>query len=139
MQKPLPLCRRIERKTVARVVRGFYQRVRSEPGLSGYFTHIDDWPQHESHIADFWWRLMGGEVEAPRPRAMELGHRDLVFGQSELTLWLMLFEKTLQEELAKDIANDWSTLAQELGRMMTRRDMLIAVNDSCSNKRQPRN
>lgn len=67
---------------------------------------------------------MGGEVDAPRPQAMELGHRDLGFGQSELALWLMLFEQTLQEKLAKEIADDWSALAQQLGRMMTQRGML---------------
>jgi hemoglobin len=119
-----PLCQLVDRDTVNRVVHCFYQRVRTEPGLVGYFVHIDDWPQHEGHIADFWWGVMGGRVTSPRPRAMERGHRDLDFGERELNLWLALFEQTLRENLPDAAARQWAELARGLGRAMTRRGLL---------------
>ncbi len=124
MEQTQQLCQLVDRDTVARVVYRFYQRVRAEPGLTGYFSHIDDWPQHEKHIVDFWWGVMGGKVASPRPRAMEHGHRDLDFGQRELNLWLALFERTLRESLPEESARKWAELARGLGRAMSRRGML---------------
>ena len=124
MDKTQPLCHRIDHGTVSRVVHLFYLRVLAEPELAGYFAHIDDWPLHESHITDFWWGVMGGQVASPRRRAMELGHRNLEFGRRELERWLALFERTLQDEVSQDVARDWSTLARQLGKAMARRGML---------------
>lgn len=124
MEKPQPLCQRIDRATVAQAVHRFYAVVLDDPRLAPYFAHIDDWPLHEAHISDFWWGVMGGTVASPRPRAMELGHRDLQFGPQELERWLSLFEQTLQQELPEDIAREWSALARQLGKAMTRRGMV---------------
>jgi len=108
----------------ARVVHVFYQVVLTEPGLSNYFTHIDDWPRHESHSIDFWWGLMRGAAEAPRPRAMELGRRDLKFDPREPALRLDLFETAVQQSLPTDVAEQWTMLAREIGTMMAERGML---------------
>jgi truncated hemoglobin YjbI len=124
MEPPPRLCQQITRDTVAEVVHRFYRRVLDEPTLAGYFSHIDNWPQHESHITDFWWGVMGGKVETPRPRAMELGHRDLDFGQQELMLWLALFEHTLRESLPEECARQWFELARGLGKAMSKRGMV---------------
>ena len=121
MEKPQPLCQRIDRDTVAQVVHDFYRKLLAEADLAGHFAHIDDWPAHERHIADFWWGLMGGKVDTPRPNAMEQGHRDLGFGQSELERWLELFQRTLQEHLPGDIAEQWNTMARQIGRLMAER------------------
>ncbi len=127
MDKSEPLSQRIDRETVARVVCAFYRSVLNEPGLAGFFTHIDDWPEHESHITDFWWGLMGGNVDKPRPNAMAEGHRDLRFGRQELERWLVLFVQTLEQNLPADIAEQWSEMARQIGQMMAKRGMLNAV------------
>ncbi len=124
MEKTQPLCQFVSRDTVALVVHDFYRHLLAEPKLAVYFAHISNWPEHESHITDFWWGLMGGKVEQPRPRAMETGHRDLDFGLQELTLWLKLFEKTLQQHLPTEIAEAWAMLAGQLGQMMSKRGVV---------------
>ncbi len=126
MEKTQPLCQFVNRETVALVVHDFYRHLLAEPKLVVYFAHISDWPEHESHITDFWWGLMGGKVEQPRPRAMERGHQDLVFGSQELTLWLKLFEKTLQQHLPAEVAERWSMLATRLGQMMGERGLAMS-------------
>jgi hemoglobin len=123
--EPSPrLCQQITRETVAEVVHRFYRRVLNEPQLAGYFAHIDDWPSHEAQISDFWWGVMGGEVASPRPRAMERGHRDLDFGQQELALWLVLFERTLRESLPDESARQWAKLARGLGQAMSQSGLM---------------
>ncbi len=128
MNQAQPLCQQIDRDTVARVVREFYRCILAEPGLASYFAPIDDWSAHESYVTDFWWGLMGGRVKRPRPHAMEAGHRGLRFGPGELARWLALFEQTLQQQLPADIADQWNTLAQQIGRMMAERGMLSRTN-----------
>ncbi len=125
MEQPTPLSHRISHDTVSGVVHRFYTQVLCNPHLSPFFTHIDDWPLHESHITDFWWGLMGGKVEAPRPNAMENGHRELVFGREALQCWLDLFEQTLHDTLSDDIARQWNTLARRIGDKMLERGMLL--------------
>lgn len=124
MQSAQPLCQLIDRKTITQVVHAFYRKVRLAPRLAAYFSHIDDWAMHEAHITDFWWGLMGGRVEHPRPRAMEIGHRELDFGRQELTLWLKLFEETLQQNLPAESAERWGIMARQLGEMMNERALV---------------
>ncbi len=124
MNQVQPLCQLIDRATVANVVHDFYRNLRADGILAPYFTHIDDWPAHESHITDFWWGLMGGKVELPRPHAMEAGHRDLDFGPQELAQWLKLFEETLQQNLPAEAAEAWASLARQLGHMMSKRGLV---------------
>lgn len=126
MDKTHPLCQLVDRKTVAVVVHDFYRRLLADPVLAAFFDHIDDWPGHESHIIDFWWGLMGGKVEQPRPRAMETGHQDLDFGLKELAQWLKLFEETLQQHLPDDAAEAWAMLARQLGQMMSKRGLAMS-------------
>lgn len=108
----------ISREEVAAVVHRFYRRLMSEPKLAGYFAHVTDWPAHEGHITDFWWGVMGGHVEAPRPHAMDRGHRDLEFNQQELALWLALFEQTLHENLPQEITTQWDNMARAIGQKL---------------------
>jgi len=112
------LCHRLSRDEVAAVVHIFYQYLVDEPLLAKYFTHISDWDVHEAHITDFWWGVMGGRVETPRPHAMERGHRDIEFGQRELDLWLVLFERILKDNLSEDISRQWDTMARQIGHKM---------------------
>lgn len=119
---PDALCNRLSRDEVARVIHIFYQRLLDEPLMAKYFAHIANWDVHEAHITDFWWGVMGGKVDNPRPHAMDRGHRDLEFGQQELDLWLEIFDSTLQDQLAEDIAHQWDAMARQIGnRMLERR------------------
>lgn len=122
--KTTPLCQHISYSEVAGVVDRFYRSVRHDALLADYFSDIENWPEHQRHIADFWWGLMGGTVENPRPHAMDSGHRELVFGQPELQQWLSLFEQTLQQSLAEDLARQWIALARQIGDRMVERGML---------------
>lgn len=124
MNQSGPLCRHIDRDTVATVVHEFYRRILAEPELSPFFARINNWSVHEDHITDFWWGLMGGRVESPRPRAMEAGHRELDFGPQELALWLALFEETLQQNLSANLAQQWVMLARRIGEMMGDRGLV---------------
>jgi len=119
-----PLCRQLSRDRVAEIVADFYHKVLHDERLSGYFSHIDNWAGHRDHITDFWWGLMGGQVENPRPHAMDRGHRHLAFGQAELERWLALFAETLQQSLPPEQAERWMTLARQLGDKMAHSGML---------------
>lgn len=123
MNQAHPLCQHIDRDTVRSVVHEFYRCLRTDNTLLAYFTHIDNWQEHESHIADFWWGVMGGTVENPRPNAMAAGHKNLHFGPGELDRWLALFYQTLQQSLPQDAAEQWSRLAHQLGQMMMKRGL----------------
>lgn len=124
MIPPQPLHHQLTRETITSVVHRFYQHVLESPQLAGYFSHIDDWPVHEARISDFWWGVMGGKVSSPRPRAMELGHRDLAFGPAELATWLNLFEQTLKESLPENITRQWNELARAIGDRMAESGMM---------------
>lgn len=119
-----PLCRQLSRDQVADIVERFYVAVQQDERLADYFSHIDNWPEHRGHITDFWWGLMGGHVEKPRPHAMDRGHRHLTFGTAELDRWLALFAETLRQSLPPEQAKRWMTLARQLGDKMAGSDML---------------
>lgn len=124
MTDSLPLSRQVDRHSVTLVVQRFYHLVLADPLLAPHFSAITDWPAHEGHIVDFWWGLMGGQVEKPRPGAMVSGHRRLLFGHQELERWLELFTQTLASSLPSAPARQWAELARQLGERMTERDML---------------
>jgi len=109
------LSEQLSRDQVATVVHRFYQRLLQDSQLADYFTGITNWEEHETHITDFWWGVLGGHVEKPRPHAMDKGHRDLAFGEKELAVWLALFERTLSDNLPEDIAHRWGEMARQIG------------------------
>ena len=132
MQPPpsQPLCRQIARTTVATVVQRFYAAVLADGQLAPYFSHIDDWPAHQRHIVDFWWSLMGGQVEQPRPNAMAAGHRAVPFGPQELERWLALFDTTLRQTLPAEAAERWGKMARGLGQRMREQGLVQAPSAS---------
>lgn len=118
------LSEQINRDQVALVVHHFYQKLLEVPQLADYFAGITNWMEHEAHITDFWWGLMGGRIEKPRPHAMDRGHRDLDFGEHELAIWLVLFEQTLVDTLPPEIALRWGKLARQIGdRLLEHRSL----------------
>lgn len=119
-----PLCQQITHEQVAGIIERFYAAVLRDELLAGYFSHIDNWPEHCRHITDFWWSVLGGKVDNPRPHAMERGHRDLLFGKQELGRWLALFSKTLHASLPQEQADRWFALARQIGDRMSERGLL---------------
>jgi hemoglobin len=115
-----PLCDRIGRERVDRVIALFYQRLRADAQLAPFFTHIEDFPAHQRMIADFWWIAMGGTVADP-PTVDMLGvHRPMGLRQTDLEHWLALFGDVLDAELEPELARQWMTMAQGIGERLGR-------------------
>jgi len=111
----MPLCARIERESVDSVVHAFYDKLRKHSELSHFFTHIEDFAQHEQHIAVFWWWAMGGRTERQRPFDMNGRHQPLGLNERAFEQWLAIFRETLQEQLPLELAQAWFDLAQGIG------------------------
>lgn len=110
-----PLCEKITRSQVQVVITAFYQKLRTHPELAPFFAHIDDFNEHEAHIADFWWLAMGGRLAARPSFDMIRRHRPLNLTDAALAQWLALFDATLQEYLAPELARQWLRMAQGIG------------------------
>jgi truncated hemoglobin YjbI len=119
-----PLSQQLTYQQAAQVTHRFYEAVLADPQLIPHFTHITDWPEHERYITDFWWGMLGGQVDNPRPNAMEAGHRDLDLSQADLQRWLELFEQTLYQELDSTIAARWAAQAKHIGTMMVMKGLV---------------
>lgn len=115
-----PLCARIERARVDAVVHAFYDKLRAHPEMSGFFAHIEDFAQHEQHIAVFWWWAMGGRAERQRPFDMNGRHQPLGLTEQAFAQWLAVFRETLGEQLPPDLAEAWFDLAQGIGANLRR-------------------
>lgn len=115
-----PLCDRIGRERVDRVIALFYDRLRADAQLAPFFAHIEDFPAHQRVIADFWWIAMGGTVPDP-PIVDMLGvHRPMGLRQSDLEHWLVLFGDVLDAELEPEPARQWMTMAQGIAERLGR-------------------
>lgn len=108
----------ITRAEIERVVAAFYARVRLHPKLSRVFAvHVDDWPEHEATVADFWANAIlheKGYGGNPMQAHQEAGNvRPGMF-----ETWLGLFDTVLAEELRPEQARAWSALAHKIGRSL---------------------
>jgi hemoglobin len=118
-----PLCDKIGRQRVEQVVRDFYQALREDPELAGFFSGIDDFTEHERRICDFWWIAMGGRVEDP-PRIDMVGkHFPLGITEQALDQWLALFRRTLAGHMDMDLALQWYTMANGIAERL--RDIVV--------------
>jgi len=81
------------------VVHAFYNKLLTHPDLGHFFSHIDDFAEHEQRIVDFWWISMGGKLDEPPKIDMIGKHFPLGIKESDLQQWLALFSETLQEQL----------------------------------------
>ena len=84
---------------IRRVVQAFYKKVLHHPKLGRFFSHIDDFAEHEQRIVDFWWMSMGGKLDEPPKIDMIGKHFPLGIQESDLQQWLALFSETLKEQL----------------------------------------
>ncbi len=116
--KPQPLCQHISRQQVAAVVHHFYQQVLADEALAHHFSEISDWPRHEEYIVDFWWGVMGGEVDEPRPGAMINSHQQLNINPEAMQRWLELFGQSIEALIAPSEAAQWQAMARGIATMM---------------------
>lgn len=115
-----PLCGKIGRERVDAVVHAFYDKLRADPELGGFFAHVDDFAEHEEHIAVFWWWAMGGRAERKRPFDMKGRHHPLGLTEQAFAQWLAIFHETLRERLPADLAEAWFELARGIGANLKR-------------------
>ncbi len=101
---------------IGAVVQGFYIRVRQDPELGPVFAaHVQDWPAHEEKIASFWRNAILFERSYDgNPMQRHLAAGNVRAGM--FLRWLDLFDETLADQLAPDIAATWSALARKIGR-----------------------
>jgi hemoglobin len=118
-----PLCDRIGRERVDRVIALFYERLRVDAQLAPFFVHIRDFPTHERQIVDFWWIAMGGKVAEPAPVDMLGIHRPMGLRQEDMERWLVLFGEVLDAELEPELAQQWMIMARGIGERLGRAAM----------------
>jgi hemoglobin len=115
-----PLCEKIGRQQMDEVIHAFYDKLRADAQLAGFFTGISDFPPHEAHIADFWWVAMGGKLDTPRQFDMLGLHRDMPLTEAAFERWLALFGATLVEHLPAEQAVQWLSMADGIGANLKR-------------------
>lgn len=106
------------REDIQRVVKRFYQKLMQDPQLSPFFSHIEDFSEHEQRISDFWYMSMGGRLEQPPKIDMIGKHFPLGIKTEDLQHWLALFSETLGEELPHKQALLWMDKAMTIAARM---------------------
>ncbi|MFA5170235.1 MAG: group III truncated hemoglobin [Sulfuriferula sp.] len=115
-----PLCDKIGRDNVERVVHDFYGRLQADEMMGPFFANMGDFGAHESLIADYWWTVMGGKVDGPRPFDMLGKHQALNLHSAAFDTWLRIFEETLLTYLPPELAQRWLQMALGIGDTMKR-------------------
>ena len=107
-----------DRETIQRVVKHFYQKLMQDAQLAHFFSHIEDFSEHEQRIGDFWTMSMGGRLEQPPKIDMIGKHFPLGIKTEDLQHWLALFSETLGEELPRAQALMWMDKAMTIAARM---------------------
>lgn len=94
----------------------FYAKVRKDKDLGSVFNPIvgesdEAWEKHKAKIATFWQRMMLGEGDySGHPLR---AHLDLPpFPREFFSVWLKLFEESLQQIYTQEIAQEFLTTAR---------------------------
>ena len=106
------------RQDIQRVVQRFYAKLMQDSQLAHFFSHIDDFSEHEQRIGDFWYMSMGGRLEQPPKIDMIGKHFPLGIKTEDLQHWLALFSETLGEELPRAQALMWMDKAMTIAARM---------------------
>lgn len=101
---------------ILHVVDAFYQKAKTDVLIGYHFRIIKDFDTHIPRIAAFWdLQLLGSTSrEISEPFDVMKAHTPLNIKRGELGRWLLLFKKTLDEEVEKnpqftDLKNTWIT------------------------------
>lgn len=106
------------REEIERVVHRFYQKLIQGSQLAHFFSHIEDFSEHEQRISDFWYMSMGGRLQSPPKIDMIGKHFPLGIKSEDLQHWLALFSETLGEELPQAQALMWMDKAMTIAARM---------------------
>lgn len=100
---------------ILKVVDSFYQKAKTDILIGYHFRVIEDFDEHIPRIASFWELQLLGKSSRPISKPFDVQNIHLPMGikYGELGRWLLLFRKTLEEEVAKapefqDLKNDWN-------------------------------
>lgn len=115
-----PLCQKIGRENVAKIVHDFYGRLQADAMMRPFFANMGDFAAHESLITDYWWTVLGGQIDGPRPFDMLGRHRALNLNLAAFERWMQVFEETLLTYLSPELANRWLQMAQGIAETMKR-------------------
>ena len=107
--RELPLSERHIRE----LVRSFYERARSDPGLRPVFeAAISDWDEHHRIVEDFWSRtLLGTHRYQGHPYPV---HTQLPLKPEHFDRWLDLFQQTAREVLPTETASQAIARAEHM-------------------------
>lgn len=109
----------VTRDQIDDVVAAFYERIRQHPVLGPIFNdtiaaHGETWPNHEAKIARFWANAILFEREySGNPMAAHLAVPRIQ--PQHFSVWLGIFDQTLQDVLPPNLARAWSELAHRIG------------------------
>ncbi|MFP5385938.1 MAG: hypothetical protein ACLGHN_07650 [Bacteriovoracia bacterium] len=84
------------------VVHSFYDKARFDVLIGYHFRNIQDFDEHIPRIASFWELQLLGKSSRPikEPFDVMKVHVPLGIKKGELGRWLLLFRKTLDEQVA---------------------------------------
>ncbi|MGB1235419.1 MAG: group III truncated hemoglobin [Planktomarina sp.] len=101
---------------IERVIGIFYRDIRDDPTLGPVFAkHVDNWPEHEKLITDFWSNAMlRSGAYVGNPMRKHLAAQDVM--PAHFTTWLDLFDAVLTRTLPASKAVAWSNLTRRIGR-----------------------
>lgn len=105
----------IGRDTIARVVDVFYDRIQHHPTLAEPFRIVHDWPAHKAKMTHFWWVALGGRAYASWRYEVVPKHAAVGVTPALVDDWLALFETTVRERVAPELADVWLFRARRMG------------------------
>jgi len=110
-----PLSNQLTYHQVQQVIHAFYEQLLAHPQLSPYFSPIKDFSSHEKRIADFWWLVLGGQLQQPPRIDMINKHMALGINHNDLQIWLSILSTTLNQQLSAEQARQWKNKADQIG------------------------
>lgn len=112
----------ISREDIETLVNRFYERVNSDPLLAPRFSHVD-WKKHLPVMHNFWSSMMLGE-QSYRGNPFEK-HINLPIGREHFTMWLKLFNETVDENFEGTKAEEIKMRAQSIAQVFQHKMNLI--------------
>jgi truncated hemoglobin YjbI len=96
---------------ILKIVSSFYDKAKNDILIGYHFRNISDFETHIPRIASFWEIQLLGQTDKiiSPPFNILAAHLPLNIKRGELGRWLVLFRKTLDEEinLPTDLKEDW--------------------------------